>query len=69
MPIEFHDSPTQAFHVEQTEQLIPWIEAIIESHQKSVGDINIILQTDDELLGLNQTALKLVFSFYYSFNN
>lgn len=58
MAIIFHTSDPVQFHVKQKVLLKNWIKHIITSHSKSVGQISIILVTDEELLQMNKDVLN-----------
>lgn len=57
MPIFIHEQETK-FHVKQKRFIKKWLTKLIGNHNYRCGDINIILQTDEELLSLNQSALN-----------
>lgn len=57
MAIYIHEENSK-FHVKQKRNLKSWLKHLIHLHHKTLGDINIILRTDDELLEMNQEVLQ-----------
>jgi len=57
MAIYIHQENTK-FHVKQKRQIKRWLSELIIHKQHEVGEINIILRTDDELLAMNQEVLN-----------
>lgn len=57
MAIFIHDQ-SSLFHVKHKRIIKNWLKTLIGAHGAKPGDINIILQSDQELLALNQQALQ-----------
>lgn len=57
MALFIHEQNTK-FHVKHKRFVKSWLKTLVEDHGAKAGDINIILQSDDELLALNQQALQ-----------
>ncbi|MDX5320367.1 MAG: rRNA maturation RNase YbeY [Bacteroidota bacterium] len=57
MAIFFHEQNSK-FHVKHKRNLKHWLRELILQHHMIPGDINVILQTDDELLKMNQEVLN-----------
>lgn len=57
MAVFIHEQNT-LFHVKHKRFVKSWLKALIQNHGGKSGDINIILQSDEEILALNQEALQ-----------
>lgn len=56
MAIHFHQNTL--FHVKQKNVLKRWIRSTASQYKPKLGELNIILLTDDELLKINQEHLN-----------
>ncbi|MHB1279306.1 MAG: rRNA maturation RNase YbeY [Bacteroidia bacterium] len=57
MAIFIHEQNT-LFHVKQKRSVKTWLKTLVQNNGAKPGDINIILQSDEEILSLNQQALQ-----------
>ncbi|HCS20757.1 MAG TPA: rRNA maturation RNase YbeY [Bacteroidetes bacterium] len=57
MAIFIHEQNTM-FHVKQKRFVKTWLKTLVQNNGAKPGDINIILQSDEEILALNQQALQ-----------
>jgi len=57
MAIYIHEENSK-FHVKQKRQIKVWLKRLIEHKNAELGEVNIILRTDEQLLAMNQEVLK-----------
>ncbi|MDC1486283.1 rRNA maturation RNase YbeY [Flavobacteriales bacterium] len=57
MPISFHNAD-HPYRCPQRRLIKTWLTDVVQSHQKSVGDVSIVFCTDAYLLTINQDHLK-----------
>lgn len=57
MAVIIHEQDTM-FHVKHKRIIKSWLKELIHIHAYKCGAINIILQSDEELLALNQQSLR-----------
>ncbi len=62
MAVSFHIIPPLPYKLENRIKLKRWIKSIVDSYDKSIGDISIVLCTDEYLYQINVDYLK--HSFY-----
>lgn len=57
MAIYIHEENAK-FHVKHKRQIKKWLKELIQNKFFQLGEVNIVLQTDEELLQLNQDVLN-----------
>ncbi len=57
MAIFIHEENSK-FHVKHKRKIKQWLSQLIQNKKHEVGEVNIVLRTDEELLRMNQEVLN-----------